>query len=198
MLSSDYIDRTNDGTTIDDKGAYYNFKYNQVYSKENPYKWRFPMYDNSASADKGLLGSELDNLGHYTYGEKEVWYIQSIESKNLVAEFILEDRKDLSSISNENGGYVSSKSLKCLKFIKLYNRDDRMKNGITAVPLQIIEFDYSYELCTGLPSSSNSVLSQTGKLTLKSIKSYTGKSSEKGLYNYKFGILFETRLRLQR
>lgn len=186
MLSSDYVDRMGDGPTLDDVGAYYKFNYTRVYGNNNPYKWRFPLYPASASYDKGLLGTELDDKGHYSYGEKEIWYAQSVESKNMVAEFILDDRKDAYSVQDENGTFDSSKPLKCLRYIKLYNRNERLTQGTSAVPLQIIEFIYNYELCNNIPGHTGILSSQKGKLTLKAIKSYGGRSSENGLYSYQF------------
>jgi hypothetical protein len=76
MLSSNYIDLTNDGPSVDDVGSYYKFNYSQAYGNETDsiYKWRFPAAGgtsgNEAFFNKGTLGSELDDKANYSYGEK--------------------------------------------------------------------------------------------------------------------------------
>jgi hypothetical protein len=188
MLSSDYVDRTHNGPSLDDIGNYYQFKYTRIFDKSTPYKWRFPMGYKLATFNRGLLGTNLDDMANYAYGEKEIWYPKQIESKNLIAEFVLEDRDDAVGVTDEDGALNTSAKLKRLKFIKIYNRSERIDpvNGSSVKPLQIIEFEYSYELCKNNPSNVSTIPGQTGKLTLTKIKSYSGKSEEKALYHYEF------------
>lgn len=190
MKSSDYIDRTGDGISLDDVGSGYKFNYKRVYGIDRPFKWRFPVSGGStpeALQSKGFLGSELDNMAHYTYGEKEIWYAHSVESKNLIAEFVLEDREDAYSVLNENGGLDNAKPLKLLKKIVLYNRSEKLANRTGAKPIQTVEFEYDYSLCLKNPSNKNTYLSgeealaKSGKLTLKKIRVYMGDSKENGL-----------------
>lgn len=189
MLSSDYIDRTDNGPTLDDAGSYYKFNYTRVYHKDNPYIWRFPVESQSAYFSRGLLGTNLDDMANYQYGEKEIWYTHSVESRNLIAEFQLEDREDACGVAGEDGGINTAMKLRRLKKIVVYNRSERLgPNGSTAIPLQTIEFEYTYELCPGNPSNSGlGVGNAGGKLTLKKIRSYSGNSQEMGLYTYEFG-----------
>lgn len=198
MLSSDYIDRYSDGPTLDDIGSWYKFNYTQVYGAEvSPtYKWRFPVAGGTAGKQamysKGVLGSTLDDIGSYTYGEKEIWYVHSVESKNYIAEFYLENREDAYGVSGEDGILSSSTPLKRLQKIVLYNRADRIDNGASAVPIQTIEFEYDYSLCKGSPANKysyapNDIDSLSGKLTLKKIRIYKGASSEEmALSAYEF------------
>jgi len=192
VQSPDYIDRTLDGPSLDDIGNYYKFNYTRLYSAENPYKWRFPIGERSAYISPGKLASLEDDIANYSYGEKEIWYTNSIESKNLVAEFILEDRLDACGVTDEEGVLNPASKLKLLKKIVIYNRSERMHptTGSSAVPLRTIEFEYNYELCRNHPSNVNfnnvSEYNNSGKLTLKSIRSYSGKSEEMGLYAYNF------------
>ncbi|MDH4471106.1 MAG: hypothetical protein QE487_00780 [Fluviicola sp.] len=194
MVSSDYIDRSNDGPSLDDVGNYYKFNYTRLYNETNSYKWRFPLGQNSAFLSRGLLGSTRDDIGSYSYGEKEIWYTHSVESKNLIAEFYLSDRDDAYGVVGESGQMDYSKPLKKLDKIVIYNRSERLgANGANAQPLQIVEFEYSYELCKNFPANYNSNLSnagadpsKSGKLTLKKIRSYSGGSEEMGLYTYEF------------
>lgn len=195
ITTSDYIDRTNNGPSLDDIGNYYKFNYRSVYTESAPYKWRFPIsgdYDDDPKAlqQKGLLGTQLDDVAHYSYGEKEIWYSHSLETKNQIAFFYLEDRKDAYGVLNENGQLDSSMPLKCLKKIVLYNLSDFNDDPINAIPLQTVEFEYDYSLCKENPSNLNTYnpaeLDESGKLTLKKIRSYSGNSKELGLLVYSF------------
>ncbi len=186
MLSSDYIDRTNDGPTLDDVGNYYKFNYTRVYSATNPYHWKYPMGDKKALVSQGMLGTELDDIAHYSSGKKEIWYTHSVESRNIVAEFYLSNRKDGHGVDPLTGILEDDLPLKQLDSIRVYNRSERISKGANAVPLQIIAFEYSYELCKELPSNINGTGAESGKLTLKKIRSYTGTSTEMGLYTYEF------------
>lgn len=190
VTSGDYVDLGNDGYTLDDIGDYYKINYTRVYDQSDPYKWRFPMGGDKAFFHEGLLATELDNTATYTYGEKEIWYTHSLESKNLVAEFTLEDRDDAVSVT-EAGVFESSKPLKLLKKITLYNRSERLSKGASAKPMQIVEFIYDYHLCKNNPANVNTVSNpggdNTGKLTLLEIRVYSGPQSEEtALQPYRF------------
>jgi len=194
MHSSDYIDLLTDGYTVDDIGDYYKINYSRVYDKADPYKWRFPMGQNKALFSEGLLATDRDNTASYTYGEKEIWYTHSVESKNMIAEFTLsDDRIDAMSVMDENGQLSPTKGLKKLAKITLYNRNERLTKGINAKPLQIIEFIYDYSLCLNNPANKNynpsggAGQAGTGKLTLKEIRVYSGPQSEEtALHPYTF------------
>lgn len=200
MVSSDYVDRGTVGIGFDDVGSAYEFNYTKEYGESNPYKWKYPMGLNKAVFNQGNIGTNEDDIASYTYGEKEIWYMHSIESKNLIAEFVLNDkvtdpRMDGYGVKNENGELDPTKALRKLSKIVIYNRSERLGvNGANAIPLQTIEFEYSYELCPNTPSNINSpmtvpaapALPTTGKLTLKAIRSYGGNAREMGIYSYSF------------
>jgi hypothetical protein len=46
------------------------------------------------SYNQGLKTDYRDDKGNYVYGEKELWYLHSIESKTMIATFEVEDRLD--------------------------------------------------------------------------------------------------------
>lgn len=194
MTSSDYLDRTGDGPSVDDIGNYYKFNYTRIYSENSPYKWRFPYEANSAKLNQGHLSTPFDDIASYTYGEKEIWYVRSIESKNYIVEFHLNDpnlekRKDGYGVNGENGGLNVNQPLRYLKKIVLYNKNDRNQNGVNAVPIQSIEFEYDYSLCPNTPSNINTFNNNTvdsGKLTLKAIRFTGGNSIEGKLAPYEF------------
>lgn len=192
ILSPDYVDKTNDGPTPDDIGNYVKFNYTNVFGPANPYKWRLP-YKNDVTGslfsqayfNEGIKGDPYDDKAYYLYGEKEVWYPQSIVTKNYVVEFYLSNRQDAHSVLNENGDVSSGGALKKLDKIVVYALEDRMNNGQNATPLKTIEFDYDYSLCQNFPLNN----SGGGKLTLKEITIYTGDSKEKKISPYVFEYL---------
>ncbi|MDX2362382.1 MAG: hypothetical protein QNK23_16355 [Crocinitomicaceae bacterium] len=193
MLSSDYIDRSADGPSLDDMGSYYKFNYTQLYGNDytnDPYQWRFPVTEDQAFKNKGLLGSTLDDMANYTYGEKEIWYVHSVESKNFIAEIYLEDRLDAYGVTDENGGVDDEMPLKRIQKIVLYNRSERI-NNVNAEPIQTIEFEYDYSLCKNSPSNKHTYVpnvdyNNSGKLTLKAIRIKKGSSEEMALAAYEF------------
>jgi len=204
ILSSDYID--NDGIvgpSLGDMGTYTHF----IYKKKNNFNWRTPIDKDKAHLDHGLSSVPKDNKGNYVYGEKEIWYLERIETKNYVAVFDTEPRTDGKGVEGENGGIgTTSASLEKLDNIKLYSRKEydkfKANNMLTnAVPLKSVFFEYDYSLCRNLPNSSNSVsttasllttpvrdntysntTSGTGKLTLSKIF-FTYQNSQKARFN---------------
>ncbi len=191
VVSADYIDKGSAGLSMEDIGKGYKINYTREYSDVAPYKWKFPMGNNLAMFNKGNLGTSQDDIASYSYGEKEIWYTHSIESKNLIAEFILNDkstepRQDGYGV-DQNGALDQTQQLRYVKKIIIYNRSERTgPNGTSAKPLQTIEFEYSYELCKNNPSNINVSGPNSGKLTLKKIRSYSGESREMGIYSYEF------------
>ncbi len=197
ILSSDYIDRTNNGPSNDDMGNFYKFNYTQIYGEKNTnvgaFKWKYPMdaIGNVALLNKGFEGTDTDNTAYYTYGEKEVWYVHTVESKNFIAEFYLENREDAYGVINENGGLDTNQPLKLLRKIVMYNKSERLSQGVNAIPIQTVEFEYDYSLCKKNPSNKFTYTSsadefKSGKLTLKKIRIQTGKSVENKLQAYDF------------
>ena len=169
ILSPDYSDLTGDGITEDDNGDAVKFNYTRVYGGNHLYQWRAPYDSNKASYNEGLKTYSRDDKGSYSYGKKEVWYMNSIESKTMIATFVLEKdttRLDGFGTKDENGGRETTAKLYRLREINLYAKSDFLKNGPSvAKPIKTIHFAYSYELCSGMGSS----VSNTGKLTLKKI-----------------------------
>jgi hypothetical protein len=180
LVSADYVDRTGDGITDDDQGEAVKFGYTRLYDVTNPYKWRTPYALDSATYQEGLRTDTSDDKGSYIYGTKEIWYLNSIMTKTMIATFTLNDtskgekRLDGFGVLDENGGIDPGHSLRYLKQIDLYSKADYLnyiKNGTAPHPIKTVHFVYSYRLCLGAPGSQ----SGGGKLTLDSIWfSYNG------------------------
>lgn len=169
ILSPDYIDITGDGISEDDNGEAIKVNYSRIYDKNvnGGFTWRAPF--DSAAYNEGLKTDKRDQRASYSYGQREVWYMNSIESKTMMATFVLDVdsvRKDAYGVKNENGRLDPARKLYRLLEINLYAKSDLIKNGIAnAKPVKTVHFEYSYDLCQGNPSSLNAV----GKLTLKKI-----------------------------
>lgn len=177
ILSADYVDITGNGISDDDLGDAVKFNYSKIRGIGNPYRWRAPYTQDSVTYNEGIKTYNRDDKGNYVYGEKELWYLHSVESKTMIATFTVEDRLDLPAIT-EKGVKYADHSAKRLKEINLYSKADFIKDPSKARPVKTVHFEYSYELCKGV----NKPLNDSGKLTLKRIWfSYNG--NKKGQQN---------------
>jgi hypothetical protein len=187
ILSPDYVDRTANGITDDDLGTAVKFNYTKLNSL---YKWRTPYAfgADTANYNEGFLSDALDDKANYVYGEKEIWYLHSIESKTMVAHFITDDRLDGLGVMDNRGGVNSSVRLKRLKEIRLYSKSDLKMNGndvSKTVPIKVVHLVHDYSICRNLPNSlkENSTDNITaGKLTLKRVY-FTFGHNQKGKLN---------------
>lgn len=192
IYEPNYIDRTNNGPTEDDFGGYTKFNYKQIWgslagddkgdltnSETNWYQWRYPytgLYYN-----RGRMSDKKDDMGSYSSGEKEVYYLEEIETKTHIAVFHTSDRKDgYSASTNVTAASATEvakgdKKLQKLDKIELFVKDDAwdtyIASGIGApapdpslkpAPLKTVNFDYDYLNVPGLPNSETG----EGKLTL--------------------------------
>ncbi len=164
LLSPDYVDVTGNGITEDDQGSAVKFNYTKI---AGMHKWRTPLTSGiKANLNAGMRTNVKDDKGIVSYGERESWYLHSIESKTMIALFTLGDRADgkgaLDSLQGINTG---DNTLKRLDKIDLYNKSDLKKNGLTgAKPIKTVWFKYSNSLCNLTPDNPTG-----GKLTLDSI-----------------------------
>ncbi|OMP76702.1 PA14 domain-containing protein [[Flexibacter] sp. ATCC 35208] len=181
ILSADYVDLTGDGITPDDPGDAIRFNYTKIADKNKPEKWRIP-YNNKANYNQGLQTDNRDDKGSYLYGEKELWYLNSIESKNMMAIFWVSNREDLPGM-DENGNAQAVGQHKRLDSIKLYSKSDYLSYGNNALAIKTVHFRYSYSLCKGVnPNNAD------GKLTLDSLWfTYNGNQrKDKNAYVFKY------------
>ena len=194
-VSPDYSDIGQDGLSPDDLGNYAKFNYHRY---DDAFQWRVPNTDYyetdefKANYSEGFnSGAIEDDKGFVMFGKKELWYMHSIETKNYVAEFHLEDRKDGLGFLNKNGGVDADEKKQLLKKIRIFSLDEKMKSGVNAKPLKEIEFFYSYALCKGVPNFDPlASQSERGKLTLEKlvIKDNSSESGEYAPYVFKYGV----------
>jgi len=177
VLSSDYVDSDGiKGPSEGDIGTYTKFNYSKVI---DTYKWRTPCSASTgvASFSENMHGSSEDDRANYVYGEKEIWYLHSIETRTHVAEFYLKNRLDGLDVADRTGG-VGSDNLQYLDQIILYSKADKQFNS-NPEPIKTVHFQYDYSLCPGTP---NSIAPGGGKLTLRKIW-FTYGTSQKGILN---------------
>lgn len=180
ILSPDYIDVTGNGISDDDKGDAIKFNYSKVAGIENPFRWKTPYVKDSANYDEGLKTDRRDDKGSMVYGEKEMWYLHSIESKTMVAFFMTENRSDLLNM-DERGVKQSPGQAKRLKEINLYSKADFAKKGVHATPIKTVHFEYAYELTPSFNGDAGSQAAKA-KLTLKKVW-FTYNNNNKGALN---------------
>ncbi|MCG8576377.1 MAG: hypothetical protein MI810_15930, partial [Flavobacteriales bacterium] len=202
ITSADYVDLTGNGLSEDDFGFYVKFNYQNV----EGYRWREPFED--ANYIKGYYSNPKDDKASYTYGEKNLHYVHSIETKTHVAVFELGDRNDGRGVTGEHHSSTTTgfgERQKYLKKIVLYSKNDPGYDTGSPTPLQTVYFEYSYELCQSIPNNDDLIMDDTdhfvdvdgdgdvdvddnegGKLTLKKVYiTYNG--NEKGrLSPYEF------------
>lgn len=198
VLSSDYVDNDDIvGPSANDMGNYTKFNYSKT--KAN-YNWRVPVGTKKANSNEGLLSITNDDKANYLYGTKEIWYVESIETKNFIAVFELGSRADGLGVENKDGALLGDmdQGMRLLKTIKLFVRADYKKDPVNAVPLKTVHFDYDYSLCPGIDNNilksnatqikdANGFTNQGGKLTLKRLY-FTYQNSNKGRFSpYEFG-----------
>ncbi|MBA3707007.1 MAG: hypothetical protein H0W84_14220, partial [Bacteroidetes bacterium] len=195
VLSPDYVDSDYDGTTPatitatkgpsdGDIGNYTKFIYG---TKVADYNWRVPVGTNQATFNEGLMSDETDDKANYLFGQKDLLYLTSIETKNYIAIFTLEDRKDGYGVADKNGKLATANPMKLLRKISLYAKRDYKANPTTAIVIKEVNFEYDYSLCPKTPNNINySAASNNGKLTLKKIYFSYQKSNKARLSPYMF------------
>lgn len=169
ILSPDYVDMTGDGITEDDRGTAFKFNYSKL---NGDFHWRTPYANtsNQAQYNRGLNADPDDDKLSFIYGEKELWYLHSIESKTMIAYFITDDREDALGC-NWLGVKETGVKQRRLKEIKLYSKND------LSTPIKTVVFEYNYNSCPGIPNAGGG-----GKLTLERVYFKYG-SSDKGRHH---------------
>ncbi|MBX7225313.1 MAG: hypothetical protein K1X55_04735 [Chitinophagales bacterium] len=170
ILGADYVDVKNDGLTDDDLGYWVKFEYAKT---TDNFKWKAPFA--GANFIQGQEALTADNMGVYSCGTREQWYLVSAQTKTHIAEFQLTQRVDGRGAANytQNTNLHGAYSYK-LDDITLYTKQERIDaNGDInpdAIPIQHITLNYATtvgeELCKGVETAP----SGRGKLTLAGIE----------------------------
>jgi hypothetical protein len=183
ILSADYVDiDTVRGPSDADLGTYVKF-YNTKYNGN--YQWRTPISgSNQVNFNEGLKTDPSDDKGNFVYGAKELWYLDSIVTKNYIAIFHTSSRADGHG-ALKNGSIDNTSEMRKLDGISLYSKADYRANHANAIPLKEVHFVYDYTLCPGV-TNNNDATTAGGKLTLKQIY-FTYQNSNKAKFSsYQF------------
>ena len=178
VLGSDYIDVDNNGPSDNDIGYWIKFNYAQIHDN---FQWRSPY--NRAFYDKGIVPKDGDEKGSFSYGQKEIWMVATVESKTHIAVFLTTPRQDglaaVSRTDNGNGSPGNRDKLHRVEKIKLYTKS-AWKNG--EQPLRTVHFGYDYLISGNVPNSES--VGQR-KLTLTDLY-FTSENSTRGINNKYF------------
>ncbi len=190
VLSADYSDMDGEkGPSLGDYGNYVKFEYDKI----DNYDWRVPYTSGKASLSEGLKSLASDDMGHYIYGEKELFYLETMESRTHIAVFHKSIRADGYGAEPLQGGFGPSAASLKLDSISLYTMADYISydgDVLQMVPLKRVHFEYDYSLCPGVPNNEDNDLAagvdDYGKLTLKKIFFTYGKSHKARFIPYQF------------
>lgn len=194
ITTTDYVDRGMDGLDENDFGGYTKFSYRQKYgsydkaaSSSNWYHWRIPY--TGLTYDAADRTDNTDDMGSYMSGDKEMYYLEAIDTKTHLAVFVTNktsfarsgitfngqstisgsnaDRLDGMEAANDyTAGYSStaqgSKRPEKLERIELYAKD--ASNNYKLIKTTYFEYDNS--ICDNTPNTTSGT---NGKLTLKKV-----------------------------
>lgn len=235
--SPDYVDVAGNGPTSDDPGSYVLFGYDRAAGNDFPkydqhnrwgstttsddnawYRWRIPY--NGLLYHRNSMSDPREDRGSMTSGEKEIYYLKTIETKTHIAVFVTDQgvtvggtaiagsgqkRKDAYEASHfeyyvsgdstattaQTGMTQNQNKMRKLERIELYTK---APNGGLGKLIQTVHFEYDYSLCQGLPNSykASPTDPSAGKLTLRRVYTeYNGVAGAK-VSPFVFGYEYKT------
>lgn len=182
VLSADYSDVDGiPGPSENDLGSYTKFDYKLT---DPAFPWRTPVNPGQspkARLDRGRGAVADDDKGSYSYGTKELWYLDKIQTRNMVAIFTTdtEVRTDCLGV-NEDGNKNSAHRQQRLHRIDLWERSQyalHQSGNLDVHPIKSVHFEYDQSLCQNLPNSTEPPGVLSGKSTLKRVWFTYGRSN---------------------
>lgn len=202
ITTQDYQDLSGDGPSPDDLGGYTKFHYTKAHGTLNKedggawYSYRSPYrglhYQVNEKSDLN------DDMGAVSGGEKEIYYLEKVETRTHIAIFHLEDRQDgLSApardatgsaafLTTETQGTQGNQRLKLLRKIELFAKDPQ---GGANKLLQTTHFKYDYSLMKGVLDAQSP---QDGRLTLKAVWTTYNGAYDAEVHPYQFSYEYPT------
>jgi hypothetical protein len=181
ILTSDYVDVGIGGVSDDDFGGWTQFNYHKAYGGNEWYRFRTPY--TGLLYQKNSISDTKDDLGSVMTGEKEVYYLKSIETKTHIAFFITNKTTESrfpygygvsylrGSDESRLDGLGANKELDANGFEKASKSkgsagqgDDELEYLEKIVlfskarkdkPIKTTRFAYSYDLVQNLPNNAN-------------------------------------------
>ncbi len=181
VTTPDYIDLDFDGPTNDDFGGWTKFNYDRVTKgidgtpgslSSEFYHWRSPY--SGMNYSRNQLSEPKDDMGSYSEGDKELYYLESIETKTHIAIFERStSRSDAkpavnSPIVSSNSRAVNTAGapMQRLDAIVVYAKDpDFPTDPNKYVEIKKVNFKYNQSAWPDLPNAVNN----DGKLTLEKL-----------------------------
>ncbi|WP_264793711.1 hypothetical protein [Aureispira anguillae] len=197
VLGNDYADIDNTpGPSDGDAGYWMRTNYVKL---SNNYQWRAPFVD--AHYLQGFQNNVMDDLGAFTWGNREVYLPASIETNTHIAYFEVSRRYDargaqhyIQNSTDATTNKVGAFSYK-LDRILLYSKKEISDKGLAnASTLKTVNFTYDYSLCKNALNNDNTATissaenaniknlntaSPLGKLTLKEVY-FTYEDNDRG------------------
>lgn len=188
ITTPDYVDINLNGPDEEDLGGYTRFAYarhiganNKFLGSANYYKWRTPfkgVYQNLMR-----LSDKTDNMGMYQSGLKEIYYLDTIETKTHFAVFDKGTRDDGRAASSDDilsaskdSSYIESDIVNTDAPQRLYQIRLYAKPTVAGGSPQLIKtvhFQYDYSNWPGVYNNYNAnhnhAAPEGGKLTLKRV-----------------------------
>lgn len=175
ITTPNYIDRTMDGPSADDFGGWTQFKYAKKYGNKLTssgtskwYHWRTPY--NGLFNNPGSLSDDSDDMGSFSSGDKEIYYLDTIETKTNLAIFYKSNRKDGYDAADDKTAANSfsaqgNNPVQRLDSIYLYSKD---ASGAVQDVIKRVYFEYDYSLMQSVPNAKGTS-GNDGVLTLKKV-----------------------------
>ncbi len=190
ITTPDYVDLTADGPTDDDLGGWTRFHYRRTTNRSAPgvgWKyWRQPY--RGLAYDARDISDPEDDIGGYSEGYVEQYYLEWIETKTHIAVFVRNDDKSVATTRNDGFPQQSSlgnakrragdsvltyaynsysQPLRYLDRIELYTKGSL--NSPDSL-LTTVHFEYDYSLRPNMPNSLiESGSTRHGMLTLRKV-----------------------------
>ena len=217
----DYVDLTANGPSDDDLGGWTKFywqpsgfgTFDKVRSSSDSwFSWRAPY--NGLSYQIGDLSDPKDDLGTYSSGEREQYYLSRIETKTHVALFVTSPsygadvRKDAyqqaqaseadiasdstrSRAEYDTNGIPNSNLSRHLDRIELYTKDS---TGNPEFLISTTHFEYDYSLRKNMPNAlpvHPDSTTRNGMLTLRKVWTERHGIEEATITPYTFGYEYK-------
>ncbi len=166
ISSPDYFDKTLNGPSDDDFGAWTKFKY----KRETNYHWRAPY--TGLLYNRGQFSNKEDDRGGMESGQKEIYFLDTIFTKTHYAVFVKSDRLDgrgsvIDGLADNDENAIGNDKLQKLDRIELWAKNkDSQDPSKQDILIKTVRFQYDYSLCPGTPNSTSP---EKGKLTLKKV-----------------------------
>jgi hypothetical protein len=171
ITTHDYVDVNSNGLDDQDFGGWTKFNYRQAYGLQNNNWYRYRSPYNGLLYQQNQVSDLHDDLGSVITGEKEIYYLDHIETKSHIAYFVTNKSKGTSPWLTGSGkkrldalgatkvtgydpaapseGAKGSDELEYLEKIVLFAKDRPDK------PIKVVRMEYDYSLVQNLPNNFN-------------------------------------------